>query len=257
MVRFPALAVPAILLLAGAFYFFGTPKKHAPWTAGNAAAAEPAADDVADEYDREIVRALLDAKNLREDQSDLLLQAAGRRYMRRKLAYTAAMRAGDAGKAASGEPEALRRDMEAARKVCDVAELLGRHTPESTLRAAAGWELENRLAYMPSAMAGLVERHDGAAVFTEADLGDMEQAFREHFGRPLPVSARGGSAVHRAMGFDHSGRFDIAVSPSHAEGVWAGGYLTEKHATFFMFRGAIPGKATGAHIHIGPPSARW
>jgi len=254
MVRFPAVVAPAILLLAGAIYFFARPNESVPWTAP--VAAEPAVDHVADDYDREIVRALLDVKDLREDQSDLLVQAAGRRYMRRKLAYAAAKGAADTGSAATGELEALRRDMETARKVCDVAESLGRRAPESTLPAADGWELEGRLAYLPFATAGFVERHDGAAAFTDADLGRMEQAFREHFGTPLPVSARGGSAVHRAMGFDHSGRFDIAVSPSGAEGVWASGYLTEKHATFFMFRGAIKGKATGAHIHIGPPSAR-
>ena len=62
------------------------------------------------------------------------------------------------------------------------------------------------------------------------------------------------SAVHRAMGFDHHGRFDLAVSPSQPEGVWARRYLTEKHVTFFAFRSAVPGRATGAHIHIGPAS---
>ena len=84
----------------------------------------------------------------------------------------------------------------------------------------------------------------------------MEQAYLKHFGKPLPVSTRGDSAVHRAMGFDHHGRFDLAVSPSQPEGVWARRYLTEKHVTFFAFRSAVPGKATGAHIHIGPPSIR-
>jgi hypothetical protein len=58
------------------------------------------------------------------------------------------------------------------------------------------------------------------------------------------------------MGFDHRGRFDVALSPSQPQGVWARRYLTEKHVTFFAFRSAVPGKATGAHIHIGPASTR-
>ena len=122
--------------------------------------------------------------------------------------------------------------------------------------AQEDWELERRLAYIPSTMLGLVERFNGAAAFTEADLGTMERAFQEHFGKPLPVSARGDGPVHRAMGFDHRGRFDLAVSPLQPEGVWARRYLTEKHVTFFAFRSAVPGKATGAHIHVGPASTR-
>ena len=66
----------------------------------------------------------------------------------------------------------------------------------------------------------------------------------------------GESAVHRAMGFDHTGRFDLALSPSQPEGVWARQYLTGKGVTFLAFNGAVQGKATGAHIHIGPPSTR-
>jgi len=149
----------------------------------------------------------------------------------------------------------LRLEMEAARKVCDVAESLGRPAAESAVTAQADWELERRLVYIPSAMAGLTERFDGASPFSETDLVEMELAFLKQFGKPMPVSARGESAVHRAMGFDHRGRFDVAVGPSQPEGVWARRYLTEKNVPFLAFRGAVPGRATGAHIHIGPPSS--
>ena len=101
---------------------------------------------------------------------------------------------------------------------------------------------------------GLTERYDGPAAFTGTDLAEMEHAFLKYFGKPLPVSTRGESAVHRAMGFDHTGRFDVALSPWQPEGVWARRYLTEKRVTFLAFSSAVPGKATGAHIHIGPPS---
>ena len=39
-------------------------------------------------------------------------------------------------------------------------------------------------------------------------------------------------------------------------GVWLIEYLTQNHIPFFAFRGAVKGKATGAHIHIGPMSTR-
>jgi hypothetical protein len=251
--RFPAVAVPAILLLAGTVYFFAKAKENAGRSTGAQfaqTAPAPSEDWVADEYDREVVHTYLPAADLSEDQLNALVRAAGRRYMRRKMAYNAASLAVETGKSVPGGLDPLRRDMEAARKVCDVAESLGRRTQDLT----AGWELERRFAYLPSSMAGLTERFDGSSTFNETDLVRMEVAFEKQFGKPLPVSARGDSAVHRAMGFDHRGRFDVAVSPSQPEGVWARHYLTEKHVTFFAFRSAVPGKATGAHIHIGPAS---
>jgi hypothetical protein len=255
--RFPVVVVPGILLLAGAFYFFARAKENfgrpADGSQFDQSAPSPAVD-LADESDRELVRSLLGSQILSEEQSNSLVRAAGRRYMRRKLAYTAAKQAVDAARAAPAGLDPLRRDMEAARKVCDVAESLGRRTQQSAAVAQADWELERRFAYIPSTMVGLAERFDGVSGFTEADLGEMEQAYLKHFGKPMPVSTRGDSTVHRAMGFDHRGRFDVAVSPSQPEGVWARRYLTEKHVTFFAFRSAVPGRATGAHIHIGPAS---
>jgi len=58
------------------------------------------------------------------------------------------------------------------------------------------------------------------------------------------------------MGFDHRGRFDVALNPGGAEGAWVRRYLTAKRVLFLAFRGAVRGQATGAHIHIGKPSTR-
>ena len=82
----------------------------------------------------------------------------------------------------------------------------------------------------------------------------MESAFEREFGKPLPVSAMGETAVHRALGFDHRGRVDVAVYPDTPEGIWLRNYLTTNHIPYFAFRHAVPGKATGAHIHLGPMS---
>ena len=173
--RFPAVVVTGTLVLAGAFYFFAKAKE----TTGprvdtsqlDRTPPAPAEDFLADEADRELVRSLLDAKDLSEEQSNALVRAAGRRYMRRKLAFAAAKQSVDAGKAAATVLDPLRRDMDSARKVCDVAESLGRRTQDMTAIAQADWEMERRLAYIPSTMVGLAERFDGAAGFTESRFG--------------------------------------------------------------------------------------
>jgi hypothetical protein len=254
--RFPAVVLPGVLVLAGAVYFFARAKENPGlWPNGvrqGQSAPALAEDQLADDSDRELVRSLLETRDLTEDQASSLLGAAGRRYMRRKLAYAKAKQAVDAGKAAPATLDLLRQDMESARKVCDLDESLGPRARE--IIAQADSEMERRLAFIPSTMVGLAERFDGVGTFTETDLGQMEQAFQTRFGRPMPISTRGDSAVHRAMGFDHRGRFDLAVNPYQPEGVWARRYLTDKHVTFFAFRSAVPGKATGAHIHIGPAS---
>jgi len=100
------------------------------------------------------------------------------------------------------------------------------------------------------------ERFDGDGIFTNGLFKRIVLAFEAKFSKPLPVSARGETAIHRMMGFDHRGRVDVALNPDQAEGVWLRGYLEELRVPYFAFRAAIPGKSTAPHIHIGPPSTR-
>jgi hypothetical protein len=100
------------------------------------------------------------------------------------------------------------------------------------------------------------ERFDANGSFTQATLHRVKAAFEARFGKPLPVSAMGETAVHRALGFDHRGRVDVALQPDQPEGVWLRQYLTANGIPFFAFRQAVAGKATGAHIHMGPMSSR-
>ena len=51
---------------------------------------------------------------------------------------------------------------------------------------------------------------------------------------------------------------DDSIWPSarrNRRALWARRYLIGKNFSFFAFRTAVPGMATGAHIHIGPGSA--
>jgi hypothetical protein len=85
---------------------------------------------------------------------------------------------------------------------------------------------------------------------------DVEKFFTSKFGRAVPISAYGQTLLHERMGFDHSHAFDVAVSPDSPEGRLLVAYLRSKGIPFIAFRRAVPGIATGAHIHIGRPSPR-
>jgi hypothetical protein len=143
--------------------------------------------------------------------------------------------------------------MESARRVYDLTESLGRTARLLSNSARADVEMERLLA-RGSGLSALAERHIGYNEMSDALIDDVEKAFQKQFGKPLPVSARGASAVHRSLGFDHTGRVDVAVSPGGAEGLWLRRYLISKGISFFAFRRAAAGQSTGAHIHIGPAS---
>src|SRR5262249_61389063 len=117
------------------------------------------------------------------------------------------------------------------------------------------WDLKRKQP-QPPANVPLSDRFEGDGLFTAAQFRDISQAFELRFAKALPVSAMGETAVHRALGFDHRNRVDVAVHPDQPEGVWLLQYLSRNRIPYFAFRHAVPGKATGAHIHIGPMSSR-
>jgi len=89
-----------------------------------------------------------------------------------------------------------------------------------------------------------------------ANLSTVQQFFSSTFGKPLPTSAVGQSATHNRMGWDHRNSVDVGVHPDSAEGRALIAYLQNAGIPFLAFKGAIPGVATGPHIHIGSPSHR-
>ena len=100
-------------------------------------------------------------------------------------------------------------------------------------------------------------RYDGAGrLIRPAEMATLSAAFQKRFSRPLPVSAWGESSVHEMMGFDHRGRIDVAVYPDGPEGRWIRAWLERLRIPYYAFLTALPGRSTGAHIHIGPGSTR-
>ena len=88
------------------------------------------------------------------------------------------------------------------------------------------------------------------------DTPVLRRFFLARFGLELPISAYGQTALHDRMGLDHRGALDVAVHPDSPEGRGLMEYLRTAGSPFIAAWGAIPGSASGAHIHVGQPSPR-
>ena len=181
-----------------------------------------------------------------------MVAAANRRLERRQKARDEAAKLVDAGAAPKASLQALDDDLADERRELSVVESRAQLVHELSEMATAESNYLDKLAHSPAEAAELASGYTADGTFIYAAYAKVEVAFRERFGKPMPVSAMGETAVHRAMGFDHRGRVDVAINPDQPEGVW----LVENRIPFFAFRGPVPGKATGAHIHIGPMSTR-
>jgi hypothetical protein len=217
---------------------------------------EKAQGELVDAQDAAYLRKILLVQDLSEEQTDEMVAAAGRRFERRKKAYEEAKQLVEAHVAPELSLGALLIELDMARKESDLAESRARLTREIADMARAEQALENQLSESATEAPTPTDRFDGDGVFTPATFSQVETAFATHFGKPLPVSAMGETEVHRALGFDHRGRVDVAIQPDSPEGVWLRQYLTTNRIPYFAFRQAVPGKATGAHIHLGPMSTR-
>jgi len=202
----------------------------------------------------------LPEKGATEEASAEMIAAAERRVNRQQVRLDAAKKMVDAGVAALSYLAPFEAELTARQTSLDLARLRARLMAD---RAA-----NNQLPTAPPAAEPSLpdeselfwqgmEHYEGDGGFEEArDLPALELAFAAKFDRPLPISAEGETEVHRALGFDHRGRIDVAVVPSAPEGVWLRQYLQMRKIPYYAFSRAIPGKATAAHIHIGPGSTR-
>ncbi len=103
---------------------------------------------------------------------------------------------------------------------------------------------------------GLARFNGLAAWSLGVDTPRLRQFFLARFGQALPISAFGQTALHDRMGFDHRNALDLAVHPDSPEGRGLMEHLRSLGIPFIAAWGAIPGSASGAHIHVGQPSPR-
>lgn len=114
----------------------------------------------------------------------------------------------------------------------------------------------------PAAKGSLIKtasfiRYTGAGTWLLSQSGRIESFFQQTFKRPLPIAVFGQGSIHNQWRLDHRNAMDIQLNPDGPEGQALLNYLRSQGVPFSAFRGAIPGVATGPHIHIGAPSHRY
>ena len=100
-------------------------------------------------------------------------------------------------------------------------------------------------------------RYAGTGSWLLSQAGKIESFFQQTFKRPLPIAVFGQGAIHNQWRLDHHNAMDVSLHPDGAEGQALINFLRANGIPFLAFRGAIPGVATGPHIHIGMPSHRY
>lgn len=217
---------------------------------------EQAEDALGDAQDMAELRRTMYGQDITEAQAGEMVAAAQRRLDRRQKHLDRARSLIDSGIVAKNDLDPLVEQVDFARKEYDLAVSRANLTHEMAAMAHAE---EVRQSHADEALAGSSRtsvHYDGAGLFTPAQFQQVSTAFERRFAKPMPISAMGETAVHRALGFDHRGRVDVALNPDQPEGVWLRQYLEARRIPYFAFWHAMPGKATGAHIHIGPESTR-
>lgn len=100
------------------------------------------------------------------------------------------------------------------------------------------------------------ELAEPARKWSLTDAAKVKDFFFAKFNRALPLSAFGQSDLHTRWGLDHRNGMDVNLHPDSVEGRALIAFLRAEAIPFLVFRGPIPGVATGPHIHVGNRSSR-
>lgn len=220
---------------------------------------QQAKDAVADAEDQDVLNRLLygnvGVENLSESQAKEVVSAAERRVQRvvRRFQDQSALVA--QGVLPKNHSEDLERELADRRLTLQLAENRARIF-EELLSMARAEEQSILPAEADAADFVPVQAYVGSGVFKETHLAYLADSFERQFKKALPISAKGQTALHTSLGFDHAGRVDVAVNPDDSEGIWLRETLEKLRVPYIALRAAIAGKSTGPHIHIGLPSNR-
>ena len=100
-------------------------------------------------------------------------------------------------------------------------------------------------------------RFNGAPGWGLSEAWKIQRFFSDTFKRQLPIAVFGQGAIHERWRLDHRNAMDISLHPDGVEGRALLDFLQRSGIPYLAFRSAIPGTATGPHIHIGRPSHRY
>ena len=213
-------------------------------------ALEAARRRLQDARQEQFLKDTLYAGNVTPDQVPEMLRAAADLRARAAEGLAAQERLVTEGVQTSSTLDRPRQDLVFADRQLELAQSRARLIEELA-------EMARREAEVADEDPRNLARFEGQTTLTEREFFFIETAFFDQFEKALPVSARGATAVHRSLGFDHRDRFDVALNPDQAEGRWLIRLLDRLQVPYIAFRRAVLGKATGAHIHVGLPSPRF
>jgi len=100
-------------------------------------------------------------------------------------------------------------------------------------------------------------RFTGGPGWNIGEAWKVQRFFSDTFRKELPIAVFGQGTIHNRWRLDHRNSMDISLHPDSAEGQALLNYLQRNGIPYLAFRSAIPGTATGPHIHIGRPSHRY
>jgi len=114
-----------------------------------------------------------------------------------------------------------------------------------------------RLARQSLVRTSSFTRFTGAPGWGLNEAWKVQKFFSDTFNKQLPIAVFGQGAIHERWRLDHRNAMDIQLHPDSAEGQALLNFLQKNGIPYLAFRAAIPGTATGPHIHIGRPSHRY
>lgn len=114
-----------------------------------------------------------------------------------------------------------------------------------------------RLARQSLVRTSSFTRFTGAPGWGLSEAWKVQKFFSDTFNKQLPIAVFGQGAIHERWRLDHRNAMDIQLHPDSAEGQALLNFLQKNGIPYLAFRAAIPGTATGPHIHIGRPSHRY
>lgn len=100
-------------------------------------------------------------------------------------------------------------------------------------------------------------RFTGTPGWNLGEAWKVQRFFSDTFNKQLPIAVFGQGAIHDRWRLDHRNAMDVSLHPDSAEGQALLNFLQKNGIPYLAFRSAIPGTATGPHIHIGRPSHRY
>ena len=208
----------------------------------------------------EVLDTLVAVEEITEEQSAEATGAAARRLERQLAQLAQQAQLVSEGVAPRTSLVPFEEELDRSRRLVDAMEQRARGLADIVAMIRSEQDASDQQPEPHSIAGGAIARitrFAGENKFGNDEFKHVVLEFEKKFDHKLPVSARGDTALHRSMGFDHRGRVDVALNPDGLEGRWLMRFLEQQKIPFFAFRTAVRGQATAPHIHLGPPSTRF